>query len=61
MILAGVIALLCIRSFVEVDTLNPYVMGSFLMYYSFFKLVKVPVTGSRRAAANLGEPKTAQS
>jgi exopolysaccharide production protein ExoQ len=59
-ILAGVIVLLMIRSFVEVDVLTPYVMGSFLMYYSFFKLVKVPVTGPRWAAANLAEPKTAK-
>jgi exopolysaccharide production protein ExoQ len=46
-ILAGVVGLLLVRSFVEVDTLTPYVMGSFLMYYSFFKLVRVPVTRTR--------------
>lgn len=49
-ILTGVMVLLLIRSFVEVDILNPYVTGSFLMYYSFFKLAKVPVTSPRRAA-----------
>jgi exopolysaccharide production protein ExoQ len=58
-ILAGVTVLLLIRSFVEVDILNPYVMGSFLMYYGFFKLVKVPATRTRWAAANVLEPKTA--
>ncbi len=58
-ILAGVMVLLLIRSFVEVDILNPYVMGSFLMYYGYFKLVKAPVTRTRWAAANMIEPKTA--
>lgn len=58
-ILAGVMVLLLIRSFVEVDILTPYVMGSFLMYYSFFKLVKVPVTHTRWAPANLDETKMA--
>lgn len=51
--------LLLIRSFVEVDILTPYVMGSFLMYYSYFKLVKVPVTHTRWAPANLDETKMA--
>ncbi|MER9581913.1 O-antigen ligase [Mesorhizobium sp. M0276] len=50
-ILAGVMVLLLIRSFVEVEILNPYIMGSFLMYFSFFKLARVPVTRTRRAQA----------
>lgn len=50
-ILAGVMVLLLIRSFVEVEILNPYIMGSFLMYLSFFKLARVPVTRTRRAQA----------
>lgn len=59
-ILAGVMVLLFIRSFVEIDTFNPYIMGSFLLYYSYFKLVKVPVARPRWAAANLAEPETAR-
>ncbi|ESW86961.1 MULTISPECIES: O-antigen ligase [unclassified Mesorhizobium] len=57
-ILAGVMVLLFIRSFVEVETLNPYIMGSFLLYYSYFKLVRVPaVAPSRWSAVNhLEEP-----
>ncbi|MER9952338.1 O-antigen ligase [Mesorhizobium sp. M0047] len=50
-ILAGVMVLLLIRSFVEVEVLNPYIMGSFLMYFSFFKLARVPVTSRRRSQA----------
>ncbi|TIL84252.1 MAG: O-antigen ligase family protein, partial [Mesorhizobium sp.] len=34
-ILGGVMVLLLIRSFVEIDTFNPYIMGSFLLYYSW--------------------------
>lgn len=59
-ILAGVMVLLFIRSFVEIDTFNPYIMGSFLLYYSYFKLVRVPVARPRWAAANLAEPETAR-
>ncbi|AZO64809.1 MULTISPECIES: O-antigen ligase family protein [unclassified Mesorhizobium] len=59
-ILAGVMVLLFIRSFVEVETLNPYIMGSFLLYYSYFKLVRVLVARPRWTAANLAEPETAR-
>lgn len=41
-VLIGVMVLLLIRSFVEVEILNPYIMGSFLMYFSFFKLARLP-------------------
>lgn len=51
-ILAGVMVLLFIRSFVEVETLNPYIMGSFLLYYSYFKLVRVPVIRPNWTAVN---------
>jgi exopolysaccharide production protein ExoQ len=51
-ILAGVMVLLFIRSFVEVETLTPYIMGSFLMYYSYFKLARVPVARPRWTAVN---------
>ncbi|CAN7167483.1 O-antigen ligase family protein [Mesorhizobium sp. LjRoot246] len=50
-ILVGVMVLLLIRSFVEVEILNPYIMGSFLLYFSFFKLARVPVTRTRRSQA----------
>lgn len=50
-VLIGVMVLLLIRSFVEVEILNPYIMGSFLLYFSFFKLARLPVTRARRAPA----------
>ncbi|TIQ90781.1 MAG: O-antigen ligase family protein, partial [Mesorhizobium sp.] len=58
-ILGGVMVLLLIRSFVEIDTFNPYIMGSFLLYYSYFKLVRVHVARPRWTAADLAEPETA--
>lgn len=50
-ILVGVMVLLLIRSFVEVEILNPYIMGSFLLYFSFFKLARLPVTRTLRSQA----------
>jgi exopolysaccharide production protein ExoQ len=50
-ILFGVMVLLLIRSFVEVEILNPYFTGSFLMYYGFFKLARLPATRTRRSQA----------
>ncbi|MBZ9798822.1 O-antigen ligase family protein [Mesorhizobium sp. ES1-4] len=50
-VLIGVMVLLLIRSFVEVEILNPYIMGSFLMYFSFFKLARLPVARTRRSPA----------
>ncbi|TPM36143.1 O-antigen ligase [Mesorhizobium sp. B2-3-4] len=50
-VLIGVMVLLLIRSFVEVEILNPYIMGSFLMYFSFFKLARLPVTRARWSPA----------
>ncbi|TPI28477.1 O-antigen ligase family protein [Mesorhizobium sp. B3-2-1] len=50
-VLIGVMVLLLIRSFVEVEILNPYIMGSFLMYFSFFKLARLPVTRTRWSPA----------
>lgn len=61
-ILIGVMVLLLIRSFVEVEVLNPYIMGSFLLYFSFFKLAWLPATRTRwspafeQADATRGEP-----
>ncbi|MEO5759167.1 MAG: O-antigen ligase [Mesorhizobium sp.] len=59
-ILAGVMVLLLIRSFVEVDILNPYIMGSFLLYYSYFRLTPVPVARPRWAPVSLAEPNPAK-
>ncbi|QPC89334.1 O-antigen ligase [Mesorhizobium sp. INR15] len=59
-ILAGVMVLLLIRSFVEVDILNPYIMGSFLLYYSYFRLTPVPVSRPRWTPAGLVEPNLAK-
>lgn len=60
-ILAGVMMLLFIRSFVEIDTFNPYIMGSFLLYYSYFKLAKVPVARPRwTAVGDFEEAKAAR-
>ncbi|UCI19641.1 O-antigen ligase family protein [Mesorhizobium sp. B2-1-8] len=50
-VLIGVMVLLLIRSFVEVEILNPYIMGSFLMYFSFFKPARLPVTRKRWSPA----------
>lgn len=50
-ILIGVMMLLLIRSFVEVEILNPYIMGSFLLYFSFFKLARVPATRTQWSPA----------
>jgi exopolysaccharide production protein ExoQ len=52
-VLAGVMVLLLIRSFVEVEILNPYFTGSFLMYFSFFKLARLPVTTRTRRSQAL--------
>jgi exopolysaccharide production protein ExoQ len=37
-VLFGLMALLLIRSFVEIDVMNPYQVGSFLMYFAAGKL-----------------------
>ncbi|PLP60172.1 exopolysaccharide biosynthesis protein [Mesorhizobium loti] len=37
--LLGIAVMFLIRSFVEVDVINPYVVGSFLVYYAAGKLV----------------------
>jgi exopolysaccharide production protein ExoQ len=33
-VLIGIVAMLLVRAFVEVDVINPYVVGSFLLYYA---------------------------
>ena len=47
-ILFGVAALLLMRSFVEVDTLNPYHVGSFLLYFAAGRLT----IGARNAVVS---------
>ncbi len=51
LMLSGIAILLVIRSFFEIDVMNPYVIGSFLLYYSAGRLV-----GWRRAPARQPRP-----
>ncbi len=46
-LLFGVATLLLVRSFVEIDMLNPYQIGSFLLYFSAGKLMLVRRTQAR--------------
>lgn len=48
-LMTGVCVLLLVRSFVEVDILAPYQIGSFLLYYAA-GLIAAPQAGSARAA-----------
>ena len=34
MVMFGIAVMLLVRSFVEVDVIHPYVVGSFLLYYA---------------------------
>ncbi|MGB3645656.1 MAG: O-antigen ligase [Mesorhizobium sp.] len=38
LVLFGVVAMLMVRAFVEVDVINPYVVGSFLLFYAAGRL-----------------------
>lgn len=51
----GLFALLVIRSFFEVDILQPYVIGSFLLYYCWAR-AKEPVTGWSHEPLGSAEP-----
>jgi exopolysaccharide production protein ExoQ len=55
-IMLGLLAMLLLRSFVEVDVIAPYAIGSFLLYYSA-ALLAAPQ--SRQATAEFGRPSTA--
>jgi exopolysaccharide production protein ExoQ len=46
LVLFGVAAMLVVRAFVEVDVINPYVVGSFLLFYSAGRLAAA--RGARR-------------
>jgi exopolysaccharide production protein ExoQ len=51
-VLFGLVAMLLIRAFVEVDVINPYVVGSFLLYYAAGQLA-APRIARRRAAVGM--------
>ncbi|RWX79325.1 O-antigen ligase family protein [Neorhizobium lilium] len=53
LVLFGLTGLLLIRSFVEIDIINPYQVGSFLFYFAAGRLAIAPlqVAEPRRAAA----------
>jgi exopolysaccharide production protein ExoQ len=57
LVLFGLAALLLIRSFVEIDVLNPYQIGSFLFYFTAGRLALVPAQATRsRAPAFMARP-----
>jgi exopolysaccharide production protein ExoQ len=49
LVLFGLTALLLIRSFVEIDIINPYQVGSFLFYFAAGRLAIAPVQVAARA------------
>lgn len=51
LVLFGVVAMLAVRSFVEVDVITPYVVGSFLLFYAAGRLAAP--SASRRHAAGV--------
>ena len=58
-VLAGMIGLMLIRSFFEVELLGPYFMASFIVYYGLFKLAPVPAVRRRRAHGPVPDEKAA--
>ena len=54
-ILIGIVALLVIRSFFEIDILYPYTIGSFLLYFTAAQLATKPVRSSRHSLSVGGE------
>lgn len=58
-VLAGVVGLMFIRSFFEVEILGPYFMASFVVYYSLFKLRRVPEVQPQRTRIAIQEAKAA--
>ncbi len=51
-VLFGIVAMLVVRAFVEVDVINPYVVGSFLLFYAAGRMA-APRAVRRRAAGSL--------
>lgn len=49
LVLAGIMIMLVIRSFFEIDIMTPYAIGSFLLYYSAGRLVGWQALPSHRA------------
>ncbi|GLS31499.1 exopolysaccharide production protein ExoQ [Mesorhizobium albiziae] len=59
-LLLGIVLMLAVRSFFEVDVMNPYVVGSFLLYYSAGLLATkqpqpIPVPVFSRLEADFGK------
>jgi len=54
-VLFGLVAMFAVRAFVEVDVINPYVVGSFLLFYAAGRLA-APHRLARRAAGALPRP-----
>lgn len=54
LVLFALSALLLIRSFVEIDVLNPYQIGSFLFYFTAGRLALAPARAARRRAPAFG-------
>ncbi|WP_269930289.1 O-antigen ligase family protein [Aminobacter sp. HY435] len=60
LLLLGMLALLVIRSFFEVDILQPYAIGSFLLYYSWARAKELPSSKvmPSREPGGYGHPST---
>ena len=54
-VLFGLVAMFLVRAFVEVDVINPYVVGSFLLFYSAGRLASAR-PARQRAVAPMGGP-----
>lgn len=54
LLLLGILALLVIRSFFEVDILQPYAIGSFLLYYCWARAKEPSVSLVRSEARSIG-------
>lgn len=50
LVLTGIMIMLVIRSFFEIDVMHPYAIGSFLLYYSAGRLMNWQTARSRTAA-----------
>lgn len=51
LVLAGIMIMLVIRSFFEIDVMTPYAIGSFLLYFSAGRLAGWQAVPTRRARA----------
>lgn len=55
-VLFGIVAMLLIRAFVEVDVINPYVVGSFLLFYAAGRLAAPNVARRHAGRTPYAEP-----